>query len=54
MMLVLSRIRHPERSAAKSKDPNAFNLTLTARTVQPQNRVLRHREAKVGLQDLRG
>jgi hypothetical protein len=54
MMLVLSRLRHPERSAAKSKDPNAFNLTLTARTFQPQNRLLRLQEANVSSQDLRG
>jgi hypothetical protein len=54
MMLALFQLRHPERSAAKSKDPDAFNLTLTARAFQPQNLVPHLREAKVGSQDVRG
>ena len=31
------KARHPERSAAESKDPDAFHITTTARAFQPPN-----------------
>lgn len=58
LKLVLSQLRHPERtlssSKGQSKDPDALNLTGTAQILQPQNRVPHLREAKVGSQDIPG
>ena len=47
MRPVLSQLRHPERSAAQSKDPDTLDATHTAGTFQPQNLVPHLRDSLI-------